>query len=59
MFVDELGHDGDGHGGRRGAQDVLDLRILEFFTQEQGHVLMNYHHILGIEELAKRDLKNI
>lgn len=28
VFIDELGHDGDGHGGRRGGQNVLDLRIL-------------------------------
>jgi len=29
VLVDELGHDGDGHGGRGGGQDVLDLRVLE------------------------------
>ena len=29
MFVNELGHDGDRHGGGRGGQDVLDLRVLE------------------------------
>lgn len=29
MFVDELWHDGDGHGSGGGAQNVLDLRILK------------------------------
>lgn len=29
VFIDELGHDGDGHGGRGGAQNILDLRILK------------------------------
>lgn len=29
VFVDELWHDGDGHGGGGGAQNVLDLRILK------------------------------
>lgn len=28
VFVDELGHDGDGHGCRGGGQDVLDLSVL-------------------------------
>ena len=39
MFVDELGHDGDGHGCRRGGQDVLDLSIL--------HINKQYYHILS------------
>lgn len=30
VFIDELWHDGDGHGCRRGGQNVLDLRILKF-----------------------------
>lgn len=30
VFIDELWHDGDGHGGRGGGQNVLDLRILKF-----------------------------
>lgn len=29
VFVDELGHDGDGHGGGGGGQNVLDLGILK------------------------------
>lgn len=29
MLVNELGHDGDGHGGWGGGQDVLDLGILK------------------------------
>lgn len=29
VFVDELWHDGDGHGGGGGAQNVLDLRVLK------------------------------
>lgn len=29
VFVDELWHDGYGHGGGGGAQNVLDLRILK------------------------------
>ena len=28
VFVDELGHDGDGHSCRGGGQDVLDLSVL-------------------------------
>lgn len=38
VLVDKLGHDGDGHGGRRGGQDVFDLRVLEISTQAEGHV---------------------
>lgn len=30
VFIDELGHDGDGHGRRRRGQNVLDLGVLEF-----------------------------
>ena len=29
VLIDELGHNGDGHCSRRGAQNVLDLRILK------------------------------
>ena len=29
VLIDELGRDGDGHGGRRCVQNVFDLRILE------------------------------
>lgn len=38
VLVDKLRHDGDGHGCRRGGQDVFDLRVLEISTQAEAHV---------------------
>lgn len=35
VLVDDLGHDGDGHGGWRGGQNVLDLRVLESHRQSE------------------------
>lgn len=29
MLIDDLGHDGDGHGSGRCGQDVFNLRILQ------------------------------
>lgn len=35
VFVDELWHDGDGHGSGGGGQNVLDLRILKGPKQQR------------------------
>lgn len=38
VFVDELWHDGDGHGSGGGAQNVLDLRILKDNRNKQPRI---------------------
>lgn len=46
MLIDELGHDGDSHGGWRSGQNILDLRILEFPYRKRNMLashVMNEH----------------
>ena len=41
VFIDELGHDGDGHGGGRSREDVLDLGVLHTHT----HIIVIAAHM--------------
>lgn len=57
MFVDELGHDGDGHGGWGGGQDVLDLGILKGGQSSVLRLVLEQTAWLGFHEVKSSHLE--